>query len=263
MRTKCASIYEGAVPPASGYGVRRSERASHADVRGEATNSNEDGIQQREERLKFDKSRGLFLDTYTGLYYNFAANLYYNLTSMEQASPCYHWDAASAKFLAVLVNRIVRFAGRRDKKEDTSEQEAAEEAKSHLPQPSLGGESKEEEEAEEGEIEGDDEYEDQGRDGQEGEQQQEEDLEQLAMTVRARGLEERQSWCNTEEWKWDATSNTYYDTKTGLYYSPASDLYMDYNAFPAAIYHRLSRDDYVEVAPQEVIACFPPFPCPQ
>jgi hypothetical protein len=199
--------------------------------------------------LKFDKSRGLFLDSYTGLYYDFAANLYYNLTSMEQTSPCYHWDPSSAKFLAVLVDRIVRFAPLLRKPED--EETTQPTSSSAPPPPPLPAASPEENaETEEGEIEdGEGEA---GAEEEEEEEEKEEDIEKLAMSVRMRGLKERQSWCTTEDWKWDATSNTYYDIKTGLYYSPSSDLYMDYNAFPAAIYHRLSREDYVQVTPQEV-----------
>jgi hypothetical protein len=218
--------------------------ASRANPGESSTAQDEEG---EEERLKFDKSRGLFLDSYTGLYYDFAANLYYNLTSMEQTSPCYHWDPASAKFLAVLVDRIVRFAPLRKPSED--EETTTHPTSSSAP-PLPAASPEENAETEEGEIE-----EGEGEVGAEEEEQEEEeaeDVEKLAMSVRTRGLKERQSWCTTEDWKWDATSSTYYDTKTGLYYSPSSDLYMDYNAFPAAIYHRLSREDYVQVTPQEV-----------
>jgi len=210
-----------------------------ADYSANRANSGESSAAQdeegEEERLKFDKSRGLFLDSYTGLYYDFAANLYYNLTSMEQTSPCYHWDPASAKFLAVLVDRIVRFAPLRKPSED--KETTTQPTSSSAPAPPLPAASPEENaETEEGEIE--------DGEGEVGAEEEEEEEEEEDV--------EKQSWCTPEDWKWDATSNTYYDTKTGLYYSPSSDLYMDYNAFPAAVYHRLSREDYVQVTPQEV-----------
>jgi len=217
---------------------------------------NEQEQEQEEERWRFDPSSGLFMDSHTQMFYDFTSGLFYNLLSREQTSPCYHWDPVSAKFLPVLVDRIVRFP--KAEQADTLPEEEHKQEGTSIPQqagaPSLltrGGDRKEEAEA--NNVHTSTRESDEKEEEEEGEGE-DEDEKKIAMRVRTRGVQERQSWflSSCKDWTWDATSGSYFDPQTGLYYSPGSDLYMDYNAFPAAIYHRLSQNDYVEVMLPEV-----------
>ena len=60
-----------------------------------------------------------------------------------------------------------------------------------------------------------------------------------------------ESFDEIASWRYDTTSAKYFHKETGLYYDPASDLYWDYDTFPALCYHYIPNERKLLVVKQE------------